>query len=651
MAHEPLAAVLRHLRRWVGGTTGEDESDGQLLERFAMRHDEAAFATLMQRHGPLVLSVCRRLLPTPHDVDDAFQATFVVLVRRAAALKKEGSLGSWLYTVAYRIALKARAQSARRRAREQQVETMDQQALAPLGGSDPSSPALHGELRAVLDDEVNRLPEKYRAAMVLCYLEGKTNEQAARELGCPVGSMSWRLDKGRALLRNRLAGRGIALSAAGLATALSENAASAAVPATLGDSVLRTAMLLISGKAAAGVLSAPVASLADGFLHTLWLAKVRFMAVLFLALGLAGSGAAVFAYHTFTARKSVPVPGAELAAGVDQRVADWQPTPAERRIDEIGWAPSVAAALRLAKEHNRPVFLFVHEGFIATGRCGGSAFNLRAFGLADDRVIGLLNRYFVPVYHSRAEYPGGVSAPADEKALVRRIYGETLEAKMHAGDDCIYILSPDGEPIDSFGIRPTRQPEQFAERLQESVRKLGTQAGQPLVKPGPQSVPPPPGPDDLVLHLTARILAGKAWCEFPAENWLVLPPADWKKLVPPDMAVGSSWEIDPELAGRLLVHFYPQSENNDLGTNRIDRQSLRGQVVVSGDSMVRVRLDGHLRMKHRFYNKPDDNFVEAPLTGYLDYDPNARRIRALRLVTENATYGDKPFGVALRSLP
>src|SRR5262249_36002962 len=98
MGHEPLAPGLRPRRRWVGGTAGEDDSDGQLLERFATRHDEAAFATLMQRHGPLVLSVCRRLLPTPHDVDDAFQATFVVLVRRAAALKKEGSLGSWLYT-------------------------------------------------------------------------------------------------------------------------------------------------------------------------------------------------------------------------------------------------------------------------------------------------------------------------------------------------------------------------------------------------------------------------------------------------------------------------------------------------------------------------------------------------------------------------
>jgi RNA polymerase sigma factor (sigma-70 family) len=649
MAHEPLVAVLR---RWVGGAPSETDSDGQLLERFATQHDEAAFAALMQRHGPLVLSVCRRLLADPHSVDDAFQATFVVLVRRAASLKKEGSLGSWLYTVAYRISLKARAHAARRRSREQQAENMDQEVSAALGNDDPQSRVIRGELRQVLDDAVSRLPEKYRAPLILCYLEGKTNEEAARELGCPIGSMSWRLDKGRQLLKDRLAGRGIALSAAGLAAALGENAATAAVPALLGHSTLRTAMLLIAGKASAGTVSAPVAALADSFLHTVWVSKLRVAALVALILGLAGTGATVFAYRALTERATETTANAEFAAWVDRQVVDWQPTPEERRLDEIGWAPSVAAALRLAKQHDRPVFLFVHEGLIATGRCGGSAFDLRARGLSDDRVIGLLNRYFVPVYHSRAEYTGGAPADADEKGTVRRIYGETLEAKMHVGDDCIYILSPDGKPLDSFGIRLTRQPEPFAARLEESVAKLGTPPGEPVVKPRRQSLPPPAASDDLALHLTARILAGTSWCEFPAENWFVLPRADWTKLTPADTALGFSWEIDPELTARLLTCFYPQTENNDLSTNRIERQLLRGEVVDVRAGVARVRLDGSLRMKHPFYGKrPDDSYVEAALAGYLDYDLGLHCIRTLRLVTNGATYGTKPFGVALCSIP
>jgi len=652
MAHEPLGAVLRHLRQWVGARPSENDSDGQLLERFATQHDEAAFATLMQRHGPLVLSVCRRLLADPHSVDDAFQATFVVLVRRAAALKKEGSLGSWLYTVAYRIALKARAHAARRRTREQQAENMDQEVSAALVADDPQSRVVQGELRQVLDDVVSRLPEKYRAPLILCYLQGKTNEEAARELGCPVGSMSWRLDKGRQLLKDRLAGRGIKLSMAGLAAALGENAASAAVPALLGHSTLRSAMLLLAGKASAGAMPAPVAALADGFLHSVWLGKLRAAALVLLIVGMAGSGATLLAYRAWLGKSAEAGVDADFASSVDRQVLEWQPTPQERRLDEIGWAPSVTAALRLAKQHDRPVFLFVHEGLMATGRCGGSAFDVRARGLADDRVIALLNRYFVPVYHSRAEYAGGAPASAEEKGTVRRLYMETHEAKMHIGDDCIYILSPDGKPLDSFGIRLTRQPEQFAARLEESVANLGTPPGAAVIKPGPQSLPPPAEPDDLVLHLTARILAGPSWSEFPAENWFVLAPAEWTKLTPADTAIGFSWDIDAELTARLLKCFYPQTENNDLNTNRIEHQSLRGQVVAVGAGMARVRLEGSLRMKHPFYStRPDENHVETALAGYLDYDLDLHRIRTLRLVTNGATYGNKPFGVALRSVP
>src|SRR5262249_1700292 len=213
MAQKPLAAVLRRLRHLVGGCEAQADSDGQLLERFAAAHDQAAFGELMRRHGPLVLSVCRRLLHDSNDVDDAFQATFVVLVRRAAGVRKEGSLASWLYGVAYRVAFKARSRSAERPRPGQQAEDMALPNLFPDWQTSSEALASGRELRAVLDDEVNRLPEKYRAPLILCYLEGKTNEQAAGELGWPSGSMSTRLTKARDLLRQRLSGRGVSLPA------------------------------------------------------------------------------------------------------------------------------------------------------------------------------------------------------------------------------------------------------------------------------------------------------------------------------------------------------------------------------------------------------------------------------------------------------
>src|SRR5207248_425162 len=144
--------------------------------RFATGHDEAALEVLLQRHGRLVLGVCRRILGDAHAAEDAFQATFLVLARKAASIRKFESISSWLYGVAYRLALRAKADVARRRAHERQVE--------PMPASDPMAEVARRELRLVLDDERNRLPEKYRAPLVLCYLRGMTKQQAGRQRGC-----------------------------------------------------------------------------------------------------------------------------------------------------------------------------------------------------------------------------------------------------------------------------------------------------------------------------------------------------------------------------------------------------------------------------------------------------------------------------------
>src|SRR5205807_9863571 len=214
----------RYLRR-IAARQPDAGSDAQLLERFFGKRDEAAFAELLDRHGPLVLAVCRRILQNFHDAEDVFQATFLVLARKGRSLRKRESLASWLHGVAFRIALKARAQAARRHAREQ--------SLGDIPVVDSAPDLIWRDLRPILDEEVNRLPDKYRLPFVLCYLEGKTNEEASHVLGCPRGTIFSRLAWARQRLCRRLTGRGIVLSLAALDFALAGNAGSAAVPAQL----------------------------------------------------------------------------------------------------------------------------------------------------------------------------------------------------------------------------------------------------------------------------------------------------------------------------------------------------------------------------------------------------------------------------------
>jgi RNA polymerase sigma factor (sigma-70 family) len=269
-----LSAVLRHLHGLAGADRAQDLTDGDLLEQFHSRREEAAFAVLVRRHGPMVWGVCRRLLHDAHLAEDAFQATFLVLLRRSRAIRKSESLGSWLHGVAYRVAAKARAQAETRRARERRfVEMPRHDALDDLTWR---------ELRAVLDEELSRLPEKYRAAVVLCHLEGKTHEEAARQLGCPRTSLSSRLGRARALLRQRLARRGLTLSLGVLTVALAERAAVAELPARLLLSTVRAVPLAAAGQVTA--VSSQALTLAKGVLQPMSPMKLTVAVLLVLAL-------------------------------------------------------------------------------------------------------------------------------------------------------------------------------------------------------------------------------------------------------------------------------------------------------------------------------------------------------------------------------
>jgi RNA polymerase sigma factor (sigma-70 family) len=319
MAGAPTNPIQRFLRRMAAGGAGEDP-DRLLLERFVGAADQAAFEALVRRHGPLVLNVCTRVLDGVHDAEDAFQATFLVLVRKAGSLRAPESLGPWLYGVAYRTALKARAQAARRRRREQPL--VDVAGPAAIDGT------TWREVRAILDEEVHRLPPRYRVPFVLCYLQGKTNAEAARLLGCAQGTVFSRLAWAREQLRKRLDRRGLAVGAAALATLLTASAAGAALPVAQVLSTSRAALEFAAGSAtAAGMSPTPVVALAEGVLRAMFLTKLKVAAVVLVALATAGAVAGVLTHYALAGqpdRAGIAAAGEPRATKDDLR-GTWVP--------------------------------------------------------------------------------------------------------------------------------------------------------------------------------------------------------------------------------------------------------------------------------------------------------------------------------------
>lgn len=304
MAHGPLGNVVDRIRQWAGGAAPAGQAtDSELLERFVRQQEQAAFAAIVQRHGRVVFNVCLRILQDRHAAEDAFQATFLVLARRAHAIRERGSLASWLYGVAYRVAVRARVQARRRTAQERQAEVTVH--------DDPSNTAVWSEMRPVLDAEVQRLPDKYRAPLVLCYFEGLSNDEAAAQLRWPSGTVKGRLARARDLLRGRLERRGIALSAVALTTALGSEAVAAAVPEVVARSTLAATSQIIAGQAlGAGLVSTQAITLCEGVVHSMIATKVKIVAALVVLLGLTG-GAGWFSYQALAQNAPAPQQNAD----------------------------------------------------------------------------------------------------------------------------------------------------------------------------------------------------------------------------------------------------------------------------------------------------------------------------------------------------
>jgi RNA polymerase sigma factor (sigma-70 family) len=276
MATAQLDTLMRHLKGLAAGPGGQHRTDRQLLDDFAARRDESAFAALLSRHGPMVLRVCRRVLRHEQDAEDAFQATFLVLARHPGVIRQRGALASWLYGVAYRAAMDVKRKAAQRRTHEAKLRER-----TPAAAASPT----WDDVQAVLDEEIQRLPEPFRAAFVLCVLDGQTVPAAAAELGVKQGTLSWRLARARQRLRRQLARRGIELSAVLAALSVAQEAGRAAVPAGLASAAIGLGLSVAAGGPAAAIPT-HIAALAAGVTRAMSLTKTKIAVAVLLTVGL-----------------------------------------------------------------------------------------------------------------------------------------------------------------------------------------------------------------------------------------------------------------------------------------------------------------------------------------------------------------------------
>jgi RNA polymerase sigma factor (sigma-70 family) len=269
MANKPLNGVLQHVRKLAAIQAARDTEDQQLLQRFVRSSDEAALTVLIERHAPMVLGVCRRALGCMHDAEDACQATFLVFSRKAATIRKGAALASWLHAVALRVTANLKRERARRERRER--------SSSDRVCSNPADDVSWAEVQSALDEELGRLPERYRAVLILCYLEGKTRDEAAEQLKLSAGTLHGLLERGRKLLADRLTQRGVTLSAGLFGMALSEGIAPASLSATQVLATAHASSLFALGKPVGEAVSTTVLQLSQQVLKGMIMTKLKIL--------------------------------------------------------------------------------------------------------------------------------------------------------------------------------------------------------------------------------------------------------------------------------------------------------------------------------------------------------------------------------------
>jgi RNA polymerase sigma factor (sigma-70 family) len=438
MARNQLGTVLDFIRAALGARASGDTTDADLLERFSALRDEAAFTVIFERYGALVLSVCRRVLSNAEDADDAFQAAFLVLFRKARSIRKSASLASWLHGVAYRVSLEARTRAGRRQTHVKRAESM--------GQADPADEAGARELRSILDQELEQLPEKYRAPLVLHYLAGKTKEETAQQLGWSEGTVSGRLARARDLLRSRLTRRGLALSGSALSAALSQEAAVASVSSVLASSTVSLVTLCAVGEAAAGARAARILALTERVVHTMFLTKLKIATAVLLVAAAVGLGAGGLFYQAQAdppEDRPQPQPPTASAAGTLQD----QPAPVKK----------AGAIFRVPDSYTLAVALTADGKLLARG---GADNTVDLWDVASGKKLHTLKGHTVPILRVAFSPDGKTLASITGSWLPDEVRGEVKVWDVVSGKERASLnghptrmlslaFSPDGKTLAS----------------------------------------------------------------------------------------------------------------------------------------------------------------------------------------------------------
>ena len=428
--------VITHLRTLMVEADGACLTDGKLLECFVNCRDATALEALVRRHGPMVWGVCRRVLPNYHDVEDAFQATFLVLVRKAASITSRELIANWIYAVATQTALKARTTAGKRCTRERLVTVMPEPAVAE---QDPWP-----DLRPLLDKELSRLPHKYRAVIVLCDLEGKTRKEAALQLGVPQGTIASRMATARSMLAKRLARHGLAVSGVALAAGLTEMVASAGVPASVVSSTINAAKLLATGKTA-GAISVKVISLTEGVIKAMMFTKIK-RAALFLILGIVALGGGLFILPTEAAQKKGEKPANRQTVKVEVRAEEEKPADLHDKAKKPRWRMDLEG-------HDSPVVSLAYSPDGQTLASGSMDKTIKLWDLKTGKESATLKGHKDTV-HSVAYSPDGKTLASGSTDRTIKLWDvktgkelATLEGHAHSVNSVAY--SPDGKTLAS----------------------------------------------------------------------------------------------------------------------------------------------------------------------------------------------------------
>jgi RNA polymerase sigma factor (sigma-70 family) len=411
-ANAKIGGFLERLRHVVAAQSCRHRTDHDLLEEYVARQDEMAFAGLVDRYGPMVMGLCRRQLRHRQDAEDAFQAVFLVLARKAGGIRKSASLPGWLHSVALRAAMRLRAGQARRRARET--------ALIDVAEANHGADVTVRETQQVLEEELDRLADKYRAPLLLCCVQGKTRDEAAQQLGWRLGVLRGRLDRGRELLRGRLSRRGVTLPAVLLPLGIAATSEAAVVPALL-SSTVRAAVGSAHTQAATAALSAPAAALAQGVIQAMFLTKIKMCAAGLMLLAAVGTGAGVFTYRA-DAQERGSGAGEKRRGAAQAAKGELDRAELQREIER----------LRLELEQTRLLLKVAKEEIL---NMRDQVRSLKAAAATQDRAAkdvadgAALAREIEALERARDEEARGARANANERAAKEAAAKRELDAK------------------------------------------------------------------------------------------------------------------------------------------------------------------------------------------------------------------------------